>query len=201
MSKKAWIQTYNGHEVDLLNPRVEDVDAVDIAHSLSLINRFTGHTNVALSVAQHSVVGSILAEVVYPTVKWLPHAFLFHDATEAYVGDVSSPLKSLLSNYREIEDKHRKVIEMAFAVGLGGQWEKIVDLRMLITERQLWMPEAKTMWNEESEPFTLAEFTKGIPVRNVPETETEHFWNWLWSPWTAEQAEDRFHTRMETLDL
>jgi 5'-deoxynucleotidase YfbR-like HD superfamily hydrolase len=196
---KAWIQTFNGHEVDLLNPRVEDVDAIDIAHSLSLTNRFTGHTTEAYSVAQHSVVGSILSEVIYPQVKWLPQEFLFHDAAEAYVGDVSSPLKSLLPGYREIEDKHRKVIEIAFAVSLGSQWEKLVDLRMLITEREYFMPETLTQWSVEEKPFTFEEFTASSKRFNM--ISNGSFWDWLWTPWSAEEAETRFLERMEKLKL
>lgn len=200
---RAWIQTYNGHEVDLLNPRVEDIDEVDIAHSLSLINRFTGHTTVGWSVAQHSVVGSIMAEVIYPQVKWLPQEFLFHDSPEAYVGDVSSPLKSLLTNYREIETKHKAVIELAFSISLGSKWEKIVDLRMLITERQLFLPESKTQWSVEEAPFTLEEFTKGVVALGKPEAEeaSKFVWEFLWTPWTAEEAETKFLERMDTLGL
>jgi hypothetical protein len=202
MSQNPWIQTYNGHAVDLLNPRVEDVDHIDIAHALSLINRFTGHTLEPWSVAQHSVVGSILAEVLYPQVKWLPHEFLFHDAAEAYVGDVSSPLKSILPGYRDIEGKHKKCIEAKFAVSLGSHWEKTIDLRMLVTERGLFMPETTRQWSVEEKPFTLEEFRSAIIVKEkVAQEGTEVFWNWLWSPWTPEDAETNFLTRMEHLGI
>jgi hypothetical protein len=202
MSQKPWIQTYNGHEIDLLNPRVEDVDHIDIAHAESLINRFTGHTTEAWSVAQHSVVGSIMAEVIYPQVKWLPHEFLFHDAAETYVGDVSSPLKSILPGYREIEEKHKKCIERAFAISLGSAWEKTVDLRMLVTERGLFMPETKRQWSVEEKPFTLEEFQNSLTAKEkyTPEG-TAVFWNWLWTPWTPEDAETNFLTRMENLGI
>lgn len=199
--KKVQIQTYNGHAIDLQNPRVEDIDGVDIAHALSLINRFTGHTTVAWSVAQHSVVGSILAEVLHPEVKWLPHAFTLHDATEAYLGDVSSPLKSLLPEYRELEDKHRKTIEMAFAVSLGSQWEKTIDLRMLSTERRLFMVETTGVWSEEAPYLTLHEFQDALETNKIVTHDSSAFWDWMWSPWSAEEAETHFLERMEKLDL
>jgi len=205
MPEKPWIQTYNGHAVDLLNPSANDIDHIDIAHALSLINRFTGHTTEAWSVAQHSVVGSILAEVIYPEIKWLPHQFLFHDAAEAYVGDVSSPLKSVLVGYRDIEEKHKKCIEARFAISLGGHWEKLVDLRMLITERNLLMPDSKRQWSVEEKPFTFDEFKECLALKSdkalPPDTEIQLFWNWLWTPWLPEDAETFFLDRMEHLGI
>lgn len=194
-----WICTYNGHEIDLLNPRPSDIDHIDIAHALSLINRFTGHTGPGWSVGQHSIVGSILAEFYYPEVKWLPHEYLFHDATEAYLGDVSSPLKSLLPEYRAIEAKHQAAIEMKFALSLGGQWIKTVDLRMLATERDFFLPETATQWNVEMEPFTYEGFiaTEKAFELKLPMT----FWEYLWTPWTPEETEQRFLDRMEKLEI
>jgi len=205
MLEKPWIQTYNGHAVDLLSPSANNIDHIDIAHALSLINRFTGHTTEAWSVAQHSVVGSILAEVIYPEIKWLPHQFLFHDAAEAYVGDVSSPLKSVLVGYRDIEEEHKRCIEARFAISLGGHWEKLVDLRMLITERNLLMPDSKRQWSVEEKPFTFNEFKECLTMKPdkelPPDTEIQLFWNWLWTPWLPEDAETNFLNRMEHLGI
>ena len=50
----AWILTASGRRFDLLAPTVESVDAGDIAHALSQVNRFGGHTRVPYSVAEHS---------------------------------------------------------------------------------------------------------------------------------------------------
>lgn len=198
---KARIHTYNGHEVDLENPSPDTIDAIDIAHALSLIPRFTGHTAVGWSVAQHSVVGSILAEVIYPDVKWLPHNFLLHNATKAYLGDVSSPLKSLLPGYRDIETKHRTAIEKAFYISLGDAWEKKVDLRMLATERDLFMPIGGTPWEIGEEPFQPEEFVMGMLIKGVAIPKGEAFWDHLWTPWEPEQAEDIFLRRMEKFGL
>lgn len=203
--RNPWIVTYNGHEVDLLEPRAADVDHIDIAHAESLINRFTGHTTEPWSVAQHSVVGSILAEVIYPEVKWLPHQFLFHDATETYVGDLSSPLKSVLPGYKEIENKHRKAIEEKFALSLGSYHEKLVDLRMLATERLLFLPETATQWTEQKPEFTFEEFTaaylRNRPKVNYTRNDIKGFWSWMWTPWASWQAEEYFISRMESLGI
>jgi hypothetical protein len=142
-----------------------------------------------------------MAEVCYPQVKWLPQEFLLHDAVEAYVGDISSPLKSMLPGYRVIEERHKVALEKKFAVSLGGAYVKTVDLRMLATERDLLMPAGGSSWNLSEVPFTLEEFIiKSKVVHKVP-VAIEPFWDWLWGPWTAEEAETNFLERMEKLKL
>ena len=79
-----------------MNLHPDDVNIVDIAHSLAMQCRFTGHTKVFYSVAQHSVLVSKLLErrgCDHATVLW----GLMHDAAEAYlVGDVATPVKKSL---------------------------------------------------------------------------------------------------------
>lgn len=95
----TYIQTYTGIKFDLVNPKPEMVSPVDIAHALGRLCRFTGHTANHYSVAQHCV------EVSLRVPSELALVGLLHDAAEAYVGDVSSPLKALLPAYQEIEWK------------------------------------------------------------------------------------------------
>lgn len=200
---KVWIHSYTGRQIDLQYPSPADIDALDIAHALSLLNRFTGHSTEGWSVAQHSVVGSIMAEVFYPEVKWLAHQFILHDATEAYLGDVSAPLKSLLPEYKNIEAKHRVAIENRFMVNTGGSWEKKVDLRMLATERQLFMPRDGKMWSNEERPFEFIEWiaTDHSYFKDVGHDGKAVFWDYLWSPWAPKEAEDRFLDRMWNLGI
>ena len=106
----TWIQTYSGRRFSLTEPSAEDVDIDDVAHALSLLCRFTGHVREHYSVAQHCVIVSRLV----PTEHAL--AGLLHDATEAYVGDVSRPLKQLLPEYRLIEDRVWLAIADRFGV-------------------------------------------------------------------------------------
>ena len=84
---KNWIQTYTGRRVDPTDMSLEDVDIEDIAHALALTNRFTGHTPEPYSVAQHSVIVSVLCPV--KCKMW----GLLHDAAEAYFADISRPVK------------------------------------------------------------------------------------------------------------
>ncbi len=81
------IQTHSGGTFDLLNPDPADVRTEDIAHALSQIARYTGHTDTPYSVATHSVH---VSQIVRPGLASLA---LLHDAAEAYLGDWSTILK------------------------------------------------------------------------------------------------------------
>ncbi len=82
-----WIQTFTGKKVYPLSPRVADIDIRDIAHALSLLCRFGGHCSEFYSVAQHSVY------VAYALPDHLRLWGLLHDAAEAYLCDIPSPVK------------------------------------------------------------------------------------------------------------
>jgi hypothetical protein len=98
------IRTFTGRSFWPLDPRPEEVDIEDIAHALSLICRFTGHTYCFYSVADHSLRVSRLAEQMTMAEPGAPALRakaarqmalwgLLHDASEAYLCDVPSPLK------------------------------------------------------------------------------------------------------------
>lgn len=87
-----FINTYRGHRFtfDPIDP--DAIDIWDIAHALSHQCRYAGHTNMLYSVAQHSL---LLAERVPGNADDKLNALL-HDAAEAYVCDLPSPLKKLI---------------------------------------------------------------------------------------------------------
>lgn len=125
------MQTFTGRVIDLADFTEEDVRLPDISHALSLINRFTGHTKTPYSVAQHCVM---VSRIVPPQ-----HAMwgLLHDASEAYLGDVASPLKALLPEYRELESHVQRTIARKF----GLCWPipkdvKDADVRALLAEKR-----------------------------------------------------------------
>ena len=94
-----WVQTFSGGAVDLLSPQPGQILLVDIAHALSRIPRFNGHTGgpLAWNVAQHSLlVESLLPGDADPVTRLLA---LLHDAHEAYIGDVPSPVKLALLRF------------------------------------------------------------------------------------------------------
>lgn len=101
-----WMQTYTGKRFDPLNPDPSLIDIQDIAHALSNICRFGGHSSRFYSVAEHSVlVGEALWNLHHDADLAL--AGLLHDAAEAYLGDVPRPLKYRpeFKFFREAEDK------------------------------------------------------------------------------------------------
>lgn len=98
MSKWDCIKTYSGVYFDLLDFKQEDIHIIDIAHALSHMCRYNGHCNSFYSVAEHCIRGSkIISSEAAPF-------FLLHDAAEAYLGDVVTPLKRMFPEYKEKED-------------------------------------------------------------------------------------------------
>lgn len=106
----GWIQTASGGRFFPVDPRPEDIDIREIAHALSMICRFNGHCMNFYSVAQHSVLVSRLVESEYAV------AGLLHDAAEAYLGDVTRPLKAELRAYRALEERVEWVIAGKFDI-------------------------------------------------------------------------------------
>lgn len=105
-----WIVTYSGCKFWPCDPLPEEVHIADIAHHLSMICRFTGAVREFYSVAQHSILCSRI--VPECDAKW----GLLHDATEAYIADVSRPVKPYLSNYESLERQLHSVIADRFGL-------------------------------------------------------------------------------------
>lgn len=97
--KGDYILTFTGRHFWPLDPRSEEVDIRDIAHSLALQCRFTGHTREFYSVAEHSVRVSLELPQEYALLG------LLHDASETYLTDLPKPLKRCpeFSEYEQIE--------------------------------------------------------------------------------------------------
>lgn len=89
------METASGRFVDLLHPDPATIQVGDIAHHLSLINRYGGGTSIPVSVGAHTLlVCDLLAYLgATPAVQL---GGLLHDAAEAYLSDVISPLKFAL---------------------------------------------------------------------------------------------------------
>lgn len=101
-----YIETFTGETFYFLNPTPEMIHIEDIAHALANQCRFTGHSSKFYSVAEHSIHVSRLCKNQL--------AGLLHDASEAYLTDVASPVKPHLHNYKTLEDKLMKAIATKF---------------------------------------------------------------------------------------
>ncbi|MEG0998496.1 MAG: phosphohydrolase [Clostridiales bacterium] len=109
------IVTYTGVTMYPLAPKKSDFRITDIAHALSMMTRASGHFTTFFSVGQHCLNCSIEGEARGYS-KRLQLALLLHDATEAYISDLTRPVKAGLPKYREIEDKLSETIFEAFGL-------------------------------------------------------------------------------------
>lgn len=105
---EPWIETYSGIKFYFLEPTPDMININDIAQSLSRQCRFSGHLKKFLSVAEHSILVSRNCDNKL-------HGLL-HDASEAYLLDVPSPIKQYLLNYKELEAGVMKAILEAFGL-------------------------------------------------------------------------------------
>jgi hypothetical protein len=151
MRKGDWVPTHTGGKFYPLDPRPEEIDIQDIAHSLARTCRFNGHGQSFYSVAQHSCIVS--QEVSATNKLW----GLLHDAAEAYIGDMVSPVKNLpeFAFYREMENSIMSAVAVAFGLQPDAMPEEVAcaDLVALRTEARdlgLFSPE----WSiGDVEPF------------------------------------------------
>lgn len=133
------IRTFTGIAFDLQSPTPEMVDIRDIAHALARVCRFNGHTRgEPYSVAQHSVSVSIRAGMWSQPAARLG---LLHDAAEAYLGDMTAPLKRLMPDFVALERDIQAVIFQNFDVWTADSVPisardavRDADRRMLATE-------------------------------------------------------------------
>lgn len=162
-SAGAWMQTASGHAIDYLEPEKSTFCIEDIALGLARQMRYSGQTcaqRCGYSVAQHSVLASF-----FVPKKYALHALL-HDASEAFMGDLPSPLKALLPNYVALEKRLQHAICRAFFLNpfdvQAWQVVKEVDVQLLATERdQLMVADAPRSWG-------AIETVTRLPVRIEP---------------------------------
>jgi uncharacterized protein len=141
--KGDWIQTFKGKQFWPLDPRAEEVDLEDIAHSLALTCRFGGHCLSFYSVAQHSV---LVSRLVNPNQSL---AGLIHDGSEAYLVDIPGPVKLSLPGYKEIEQTVDAAILAHFGIDNHDKEEiKYADNLVLFAEMRDVMHEPPQRWKE-----------------------------------------------------
>ena len=101
--------TYTGEDFTPLTPDANQIHIEDIAHALSLMCRANGHFIRFYSVAQHSINCANEAKARGLSVR-VQIACLLHDASEAYLSDITRPVKAHLPNYKEIEKRLQDTI-------------------------------------------------------------------------------------------
>lgn len=144
------ILTRSGQYFDFFDPQGYELQVEDIAHGLANCCRFAGQCAVFYSVAQHSVYVSRIVP------ERLALAGLLHDAAEAFLGDMTRPLKRLLPDYRAIEMR----VEIALFRKLGIPYPipeevKRADMQMLRLEQTALMAHHSDAWDCDAYPMPV----------------------------------------------
>lgn len=145
-----WIQTHSGRRFNPLNPNPDAIVIQDIAHSLSMMCRFTGHCKKFYSVAQHSVLVSYICDS--KDAMW----GLLHDASEAYLVDVPRPLKrsGQFEAYKKFEAKMQEAVCKRFGLPLTEPASvKKADAQLLVTEARDLMSPLHPDWRNMMDPL------------------------------------------------
>lgn len=154
-----WMQTFTGRAFYPLAPEVDDIDGLDIGHSLAMQCRYNGHVKRFYSVAEHcalmsdfilegSAFGDLPAmsdEARREFALWA----LLHDGAEAYCGDMVRPLKLHMPDFCAVDDNLTVVIAQRF--GLSSTTippeVKAVDTRILLDERAALLSTPPADWS------------------------------------------------------
>lgn len=140
VAKGPTITLASGRQFDFLDPHGSDFTIEDVAHGLAHVCRYAGQCRSFYSVAEHSIlVASIVEDFAYEA--------LLHDAAEAFIGDITRPLKQLLPDYKVIEASVEDAIIQRF--DLRPDFRKCVkeaDLRVLAAEQMQVMAPGCADW-------------------------------------------------------
>lgn len=144
--------TATGRALDLLNPHPDDLSVLDIAHHLAQTPRYNGAALRPCSVAEHSLLVAEIMErqhgVRSPSVLLCG---LMHDAHEAYVGDITTPVKQTLGPYWAALERRLQVAvlrrwQLLTAYTASADLVRHADLVALSTERSQLMPQGGPEW-------------------------------------------------------
>ena len=161
----ATLETVSGRKVDVSNPDPATIDIEDIAWALSRMPRFSGHSipYVPYSVAQHCIQ---VARDLAPHGPRIQIYGLLHDAAEAYINDLPSPVKHIPEIYaviKKLEDNLMSTIYQSLKITPPTEEEeqivKIADKTQQAVEAYNFMYSRGKDWNLPEVSFTkLQEF-------------------------------------------
>lgn len=145
----SWVQTFSGRCVDLDDPDPAAIDFVaDASQALSRIVRFNGHTKAPYSVAQHCALGAAYL-MRQGAPDELALRFLLHDAHEAYIGDIATPVAAAVCRFGSLNGCKARLDRAIWLAATGAEFDGLlivqgvedIDLRLLRAERdQLCAP-------------------------------------------------------------
>lgn len=118
VDREMEIGTLSGRRINLHDPQPDDFAIGDIAQPLANLCRWGGQVQRFYSVAEHCCLVSDAVYAMSGGDHAKAFAGLMHDASEAYVRDLPSPIKSALPVYIELEERIQQVMSEVF----GYQW-------------------------------------------------------------------------------
>lgn len=145
-----FVPTASGKAFNIVKPDPDTITIEDIAHHLSQINRFTGATKRPYSVAEHSLMVSYIVSPENAVQA------LLHDASEAYLNDVTTPVKRLLPKYRDLETVVQKAICDKFHIDFCLSEEvKQADMFALVCEGEYFFNKGvwQNFWESKFSDF------------------------------------------------
>lgn len=181
-----YIHLFNGGKMFYGNPE-GCISLRDIAHSLSLICRWTGHTKYHYSVAQHSVLVSKYGPGLMGA-KLEAKYRLLHDASEAWTGDCNKPLKTLLGKvFEDIEDRLQSAVWKNFGLDYPNE-----DMKRKIkhADHAVSLAESRQLFNNNGRH---PENGLNMTIAGVQPAKTEI------EQWSNQQAEEAFIERFTEL--
>lgn len=157
----AYIRTFTGDYFYPNSPENLVPNITDIAHALSLVGRYNGHLNRFYSVGQHSLLVEehatkamlgINPTIALTSLRLFRLQALLHDATEAYLPDMPSPIKQFLPDFKELEKRLQKHLMRCF--GLPENIHSIIHS----VDKAIRRDEIESMqhWNEVFESDRLS---------------------------------------------
>lgn len=139
-----YFATHSGKMISVETFSEDDILLDDIAHSLASPKnqRYGGAQSYETSytVAQHSY---LLAQYCLEWGNDLARYALMHDASEAYLCDLVSDIKTYLPDYARIESKFQSIIESKYGIFIPPKSIKFVkdlDKAILIDEAEALFP-------------------------------------------------------------
>ena len=154
------IRTFSGIHMSPADPRPEEICIEDIAHALSLMTRANGHFPVFYSVAQHSLDCAAMAQAEGRSSREVL-ACLLHDASEAYLSDITRPVKGCLPEYRRIEQVLQEIVKRMDDTCLYYEFEHFTGEKLFdVAPQAAVLPEYRECPMREVEKKFLALFEK-----------------------------------------
>lgn len=168
-----WIETVSGVRIEFLDPKPSQIQIKDIAHALSNNCRFTGQCSKFYSVAEHSWH---VARMLEGTPLEVQLGGLLHDASEAYLADIATPVKRELPEYKVIEDN----LMTAIAKRYNFEWPmhpaiKHADLMALSNEAYHLLPSRGNDWDTWRQVKRPPIIDAYRPIGMVPDTARQVF--------------------------